>query len=51
MIGFSFVLHWDNATRTLELIFSQVEVLQVGEVADGRRDDACAPQGMRGKVP
>ena len=28
-------------TRTLELVFSETERLQVGEVADGLRDNAC----------
>ena len=32
---------WFN-TRTAELVQEEVELLQVREVADGRRDGACA---------
>ena len=38
----SFVYVWFNTARTLQLIVLEVEVLQVREVADGRRDGACA---------
>ena len=35
------VFVWFN-TRTAELVVVEIEVLQVCEVADGRRDGACA---------
>ena len=38
----SFVYVWFNTARTLQLIRLELEVLQVREVADGRRDGACA---------
>ena len=39
---------WDNIRRTLEVIIVQPKLSQVGEVADGRRDGACAPQERAG---
>ena len=37
----SFVYVWFN-TRTAELVSHEVELLEVREVANGRRDGACA---------
>ena len=37
----SFVYVWFN-TRTGELVLEEIESLQVREVADGRRNGACA---------
>ena len=37
--------------RTFEAVRREVEHLQIHEIADRRRDGACAPQGTRGNIP